>query len=216
MENIKNIVFYKDPFLGDFTIQDLIYFLENQYTRSKKLDQELSSYLKAKGISNKKINQLLSIADNTATITLPAYALDSEVTTLEGRVAANESKLTGIDSTVTAYVGTQVENAKTALIGTDDDEATADTIKGAKKYADNVAGDLTALEGRVDGLEGEIDANTGKLADVTTTVGAAIDSKINTAIGSNGSIETWADARFVQETEVSTIEDSEILALFSI
>ena len=65
MENIKNIVFYKDPFLGDFTIQDLIYFLENQYIRSKKLDQELSSYLKAKGISNKKINQLLSIADNT-------------------------------------------------------------------------------------------------------------------------------------------------------
>ena len=65
MENIKNIVFYKDPFLGNFTIQDLIYFLENQYIRSKKLDQELSSYLKAKGISNKKINQLLSIADNT-------------------------------------------------------------------------------------------------------------------------------------------------------
>ena len=65
MENIKNIVFYKEPFLGNFTIQDLIYFLENQYIRSKKLDQELSSYLKAKGISNKKINQLLSIADNT-------------------------------------------------------------------------------------------------------------------------------------------------------
>ena len=68
MENIKNIVFYKDPFLGNFTIQDLIYFLENQYIRSKKLDQELSSYLKAKGISNKKINQLLSIADNTSNL----------------------------------------------------------------------------------------------------------------------------------------------------
>ena len=65
MENIKDIIFYKDSILGDFTIQDLIYFLENQYIRSKKLDQELSSYLKAKGISNKKINQLLSIADNT-------------------------------------------------------------------------------------------------------------------------------------------------------
>lgn len=157
----------------------------------------------------------VSVADNTATITLPAYALDSEVTTLEGRVAANEAKLVGIDSTVTAYVGTQVGDAKTALIGTDDDEATADTIKGAKKYADNVAGDLTSLEGRVDGLETEIDANTGKLADVGTTVGAAIDSKINTAIGDSGSITTWADARFVQETEVSTIGDSEILALFT-
>ena len=68
MENIKNIVFYKEPFLGNFTIQDLIYFLENQYIRSKKLDQELSSYLKAKSISNKKINQLLSIADNTSNL----------------------------------------------------------------------------------------------------------------------------------------------------
>ena len=157
----------------------------------------------------------VSIADNTATITLPAYALDSEVTNLEGRVAANEAKLVGIDSTVTAYVGTQVGNAKNALIGTDDDEATADTIKGAKKYADNVAGDLTALTGRVDGLETEIDANTNKLKDITGTVGATIDSKINTAIGDSGSITTWADARFVQETEVSRIEDSDILALFT-
>ena len=157
----------------------------------------------------------VSIADNTATMTLPAYALDSEVTNLEGRVAANEAKLVGIDSTVTAYVGTQVGNAKNALIGTDDDEATADTIKGAKKYADNVAGDLTALTGRVDGLETEIDANTNKLKDITGTVGATIDSKINTAIGDSGSITTWADARFVQETEVSRIEDSDILALFT-
>ena len=157
----------------------------------------------------------VSVADNTATITLPAYALDSKVTTLEGKVNANTAKLVGIDSKVTAYVGTQVGNAKNALIGTDDDEATADTIKGAKKYADNVAGDLTALTGRVDGLETEIDANTNKLKDITGTVGATIDSKINTAIGDSGSITTWADARFVQETEVSRIEDSDILALFT-
>ena len=79
MENIKNIVFYKDPFLGDFTIQDLIYFLENQYTRSKKLDQELSSYLKAKGISNKKINQLLSIADNTSNLKFIIDMLNNQI-----------------------------------------------------------------------------------------------------------------------------------------
>lgn len=65
MDNTKDIVFYRDPILGTFTIQDLIYFLENQYIRSKRLDQELSNYLKEKGISNKKIKQLLSIADNT-------------------------------------------------------------------------------------------------------------------------------------------------------
>ena len=79
MENIKNIVFYKDLFLGDFTIQDLIYFLENQYIRSKKLDQELSSYLKAKGISNKKINQLLSIADNTSNLKFIIDMLNNQI-----------------------------------------------------------------------------------------------------------------------------------------
>lgn len=79
MENIKNIVFYKDPFLGDFTIQDLIYFLENQYIKSKKLDQELSSYLKAKGISNKKINQLLSIADNTSNLKFIIDMLNNQI-----------------------------------------------------------------------------------------------------------------------------------------
>ena len=79
MENIKNIVFYKEPFLGDFTIQDLIYFLENQYIRSKKLDQELSSYLKAKGISNKKINQLLFIADNTSNLKFIIDMLNNQI-----------------------------------------------------------------------------------------------------------------------------------------
>ena len=79
MEKIKNIVFYKDPFLGNFTIQDLIYFLENQYIRSKKLDQELSSYLKTKGISNKKINQLLSIADNTSNLKFIIDMLNNQI-----------------------------------------------------------------------------------------------------------------------------------------
>ena len=79
MQSWKNIVFYKDPFLGDFTIQDLIYFLENQYIRSKKLDQELSSYLKAKGISNKKINQLLSIAYNTSNLKFIIDMLNNQI-----------------------------------------------------------------------------------------------------------------------------------------
>lgn len=73
MKNIKDIVFYKDPILGDYTIQDLIYFLENQYTKSKKFDMELSKLLKRKGISNSKIYQLLSIADHTYNL---KYILD--------------------------------------------------------------------------------------------------------------------------------------------
>ena len=73
MKNIKDIVFFKDPILGDYTIQDLIYFLENQYTKSKKFDMELSKLLKRKGISNSKIYQLLSIADHTYNL---KYILD--------------------------------------------------------------------------------------------------------------------------------------------
>lgn len=73
MKNIKDIVFYKDPILGDYTIQDLIYFLENQYTKSKKFDMELSKLLKRKGISNSEIYQLLSIADHTYNL---KYILD--------------------------------------------------------------------------------------------------------------------------------------------
>ena len=73
MKNIKDIVFYKDPILGDYTIQDLIYFLENQYTKSNKFDMELSKLLKRKGISNSEIYQLLSIADHTYNL---KYILD--------------------------------------------------------------------------------------------------------------------------------------------
>ena len=65
MKNIKDIVFYKDPILGDYTIQDLIWFLENQYIKSKKFDIELSKLLKRKGISNTEISRLLLIADHT-------------------------------------------------------------------------------------------------------------------------------------------------------
>ena len=65
MKNIKDIVFYKDPILGNYTIQDLIYFLENQYIKSKKFDMELSKFLKRKNISNTDIYRLLSIANHT-------------------------------------------------------------------------------------------------------------------------------------------------------
>ena len=65
MKNIKDIVFYKDPILGNYTIRDLIYFLENQYIKSKKFDMELSKFLKRKNISNADIYRLLSIANHT-------------------------------------------------------------------------------------------------------------------------------------------------------
>lgn len=79
MNSIKDIVFYEDPILGNYTIQDLIYFLENQYIRSKKFDMELYKLLKRHGISNEKIHQLLSIADNTYNLKLILKMLNNKL-----------------------------------------------------------------------------------------------------------------------------------------
>lgn len=92
-----------------------------------------------------------------------------DVTAEAQRIKAVEDKLAGVDSTVTAYVGTQIAAAKTALVGTSEgvtastiregvaeaekdaaakdaalkkeivgtnDVSSEDTVKGAKKYAE--------------------------------------------------------------------------------
>ena len=79
MNSIKGIIFFEDPFLGNYTIQDLIYFLENQYIRSKKFDIELYKLLKRHGISNTRINQLLSVADNTYNLKLILKMLNNKL-----------------------------------------------------------------------------------------------------------------------------------------
>ena len=63
--NFKKVVFYYDPLLGDYTIQDLIYFLENQLIRNKQLDDKLFEILTDKGFTIKQINNLLKIADTS-------------------------------------------------------------------------------------------------------------------------------------------------------
>ena len=114
-------------------------------------------------------SESVSISGNAITINIRTYALASDVASLTSRVSTVEGKLVGIDTTVTAYVGTQITAAKSELIGTDDDLSSDDTLHGVKKYADEA----------VQTLKVEVDANTGKLAGVTTTVGALIDSKIS-------------------------------------
>ena len=64
-KNFKNTVFYYNPILGDYTIQELIYFLENQLERNKKLNDKLLEILTEKGFTIKQINNLLKVADNT-------------------------------------------------------------------------------------------------------------------------------------------------------
>ena len=77
-KNFKNVVFYCDPILGDYTIQELIYFLENQLERNKKLDNKLLEILTDKGFTLKQINDLLKIADNTFNLKIIIDMLNDE------------------------------------------------------------------------------------------------------------------------------------------
>ena len=77
-KNFKNVVFYYDPILGDYTIQELIYFLENQLDRNKKLDNKLLEILTDKGFTLKQINDLLKIADNTFNLKIIIDMLNDE------------------------------------------------------------------------------------------------------------------------------------------
>ena len=79
VKNFKNVVFYTDHFLGKFTIQDLINFLENQLARNKQLDAKLLEILTNKGFTIKQINNLLKIADNTFNLKIIIDMLNDEV-----------------------------------------------------------------------------------------------------------------------------------------
>ena len=64
-KNFKNVVFYTSPILGDYTIQELIYFLQNQLIRSQKLDNVLLQILTDKGYDYKSIQNIIKIADTS-------------------------------------------------------------------------------------------------------------------------------------------------------
>ena len=64
-KNFIKIVFYSQPILGDYTMQELINFLENHLDRNKQFDDKLLEVLTDKGFTLAQINNLLKIADNS-------------------------------------------------------------------------------------------------------------------------------------------------------
>ena len=137
-------------------------------------------------------NPSVSISDNTATISLPEYALNSALNTLNSKVTVAEGEIDALQTltgglgdsvTVKSYVDNAVNGAKSTLIGTEEDLANSDTIYGAKKYAEEAA---NAVSGDLTTLESKVNANTAKLADVTDTVGSTIDGKINASVEEDG------------------------------
>lgn len=120
------------------------------------------------------------IADAQKDATYDDTALAARVTTAENDIDALEAKVgdnkvsVQIDNAIAALnLATTYEAkgaaaaVKTAVIGTASDTAAADTIKGAKKYADGLN---TAMDTRVDALETAIGEGG--------SVGAQIDAKI--------------------------------------
>ena len=64
-KNFKNVVFYTSSILGDYTIQELIYFLQNQLIRSQRLDNVLLQILTDKGFDYKSTQNIIKIADTS-------------------------------------------------------------------------------------------------------------------------------------------------------
>lgn len=115
-------------------------------------------------------------------ITGAGIATDEALATLAGRVDTAESDIDALevlvgDEAVATQISTAIATAKSDLIGTDDDTAASDTIKGAKKYADGLN---TAMDTRVDALEAAV-GEGGSVATQITTVIEALD-KADTAV----------------------------------
>ena len=117
-------------------------------------------------------------------LTITDAALTGRVTQAETDIDALET-LVG-DTPVATQISTAVSTAKSELIGASSDETSANTIYGAKNYADSLN---TAMDTRVDALEAAVGT------------GGSVDSKIQTAIQALDKADTAVSGQFV--TQVS-------------
>ena len=113
---------------------------------------------------------------------------------------------------ISSEIDSDVSAAKTELIGTASDASTLNTINAAKKYAEEAA---QAVSDDVTELTSKVNANTGKLADVDTTVGGLIDSKINTAAGEGGTVATAINTAITNGITADGIIDNAIDSVIS-
>lgn len=123
-------------------------------------------------------------ADVGTELTITDAALTGRVTQAETDIDALET-LVG-DTPVATQISTAVGTAKSELIGASSDETSANTIYGAKNYADSLN---TAMDTRVDALEAAVGT------------GGSVDSKIQTAIQALDKADTAVSGQFV--TQVS-------------
>lgn len=121
-------------------------------------------------------------ADVGTELTITDAALTGRVTQAETDIDALEA-LVG-ETPVATQISTAVSAAKTELIGASGDETTANTIYGAKNYANSLN---TAMDTRVDALEAAVGT------------GGSVDSKIQTAIQALDKADTAVSGQFVAQ-----------------
>ena len=118
-------------------------------------------------------------ADGKSRIDVLVEGLAAGIGTRESEISRVEALITGAG---TGSVSEQIGAAKTELKGTADDKADAETIAGAKKYAEEKAGAAESnAKGYADGLNnalaGRVTAVEGKLEGIDSVSGAIADAK---------------------------------------
>ena len=78
-KDFKHTIFYSDPILGDFSIQELIYFLENLLMKNKQLDNKLFEILTDNGFDCKSIQDILKIANTSYHLQFMIHMLNDDL-----------------------------------------------------------------------------------------------------------------------------------------
>lgn len=122
--------------------------------------------------------------------------------------AADKQELEGRISANTAKIGTDIAAAKAELIGTTTDDASKDTIHGAKMYAEHIWGNqeprINALESDLSDLSETVNTNNTNITNRVNTVEQeykAADSALSTSISDEAKTRKNADDALALEIE---------------
>lgn len=155
-------------------------------------------YAKSSDVINacKSESALTAFINNV--IASAGIASDEAISALTNRVTLAESDIDALevlvgDEAVATQISTAIVTAKSDLIGTDEDTADSNTIKGVKKYADDLN---TAIDTRIDAIESAVGEGGSVTSQITTAIEAldkadtAVEGKYVSAVSEENGIIT--------------------------